>query len=69
MCVVVIDRNWRQHHLDVPDPWDDPPAYVFIMRPVEAAPDTTAVLTIGFEAGVPASLDGRRLESFRWCAS
>jgi argininosuccinate synthase len=44
------------------DPWEEPPADVFVMtRKPEDAPDEPAVLTIGFEEGVPCSLDANRL--------
>jgi argininosuccinate synthase len=42
------------------DAWDDPPAQAFVLtKPVEQAPDTPAMVTIGFEAGVPSSLNGQ----------
>jgi argininosuccinate synthase len=44
------------------DPWAEPPAEVFTMtRPPEKAPDEPATLVIGFEAGLPCSLNGQSL--------
>ncbi|HXG09500.1 MAG TPA: argininosuccinate synthase [Gemmataceae bacterium] len=62
---VTVDRNlWGAslyaHNLT--DAWEEPPPDIFVMtRSAEAAPDQPAVLTIGFEGGLPCSLDGRRL--------
>ena len=44
------------------DPWNEPPedAYTWTVSPA-ASPDAPAYLEIGFEAGKPASLDGRAL--------
>jgi argininosuccinate synthase len=60
-----IDRNlWGTslYLYDLIDPWEEPPADVFVMtRKPEDAPDEPAVLTIGFEEGVPCSLDANRL--------
>ncbi len=44
------------------DPWNEPPedAYTWTVSPA-ASPDAPAYLEIGFEAGKPASLDGRVL--------
>src|SRR5262245_17429910 len=43
---------------DLGDPWQVPPADLFTLtRAPEQAPDEPAVLTVGFEAGIPASLD------------
>ena len=44
------------------DPETEPPAEAFEwVSPVDAAPDAPGYLEIGFEQGVPVSLDGRRL--------
>jgi argininosuccinate synthase len=45
------------------DPWREPPedAYEWTVSP-ESAPDEPAYLEIGFEGGIPISLDGNRLD-------
>lgn len=59
---VTVDRNlWGAsiyvHNLA--DAWEEPPPEVFVLtRSPEAAPDQSAVVTIGFEEGLPRSLDG-----------
>lgn len=57
-----IDENlWgRSIELGVlEDPWAEPPEEVYAWtRPVAQAPDEPAYIEIGFEAGVPVSLDG-----------
>jgi len=57
-----VDRNlWGASIYldDLINSWEEPPADVFTLtRAPEAAPDQPAVITIGFEAGVPCSLDG-----------
>jgi argininosuccinate synthase len=62
---VTIDRNlWGAsiYLADLADTWQDPPADVFTLtRAPEAAPDQAAVVTIGFEAGIPCSLNGTAL--------
>jgi argininosuccinate synthase len=62
---VSFDRNlWGASiYLDeLVDSWQEPPPDVFAMtRAPEQAPDEPAVVTIGFEAGVPSSLDGKPL--------
>jgi argininosuccinate synthase len=59
---VSLDRNlWGTsiYLEDLGDPWVEPPADVFVLtRTPEAAPDQAAVLTLGFEAGVPTHLNG-----------
>jgi argininosuccinate synthase len=56
------DRNlWHLSHEggSLEDPWAEPPADLFVLtRSPEDAPDVPAVVTIGFEAGEPVSLDG-----------
>lgn len=63
---VTIDRNlWGAsiYLHDLTDPWAEPPANVFTMtRAPEQAPDQPAVLTVGFKAGLPCSLNGTPLE-------
>jgi argininosuccinate synthase len=62
---VTADRNLWGVSLylhDLPDAWTEPPPDVFLLtRAPEKAPDQPAVVTVGFEAGVPRSLDGQRL--------
>jgi argininosuccinate synthase len=56
------DRNlWHISHEGgvLEDPWQEPPADLFVLtRSPQDAPDVPAVVTIGFEAGEPVSLDG-----------
>lgn len=62
---VARDRNlWGVSlYLDgLADAWEAPPADLFTLtKAPEEAPDQPAILTIGFEGGVPCTLDGRRL--------
>jgi argininosuccinate synthase len=61
-----IDRNlWGAsiYVHDVLDPWDAPPDDLFVLtRAPDKAPDQPAVVTVGFEEGVPSGLDGARLD-------
>jgi argininosuccinate synthase len=63
---VTVDRNlWGAsiYLHDLLDPWEEPPADVFVLtRAAREAPDEPAVVTVGFEEGVPRTLDGERLE-------
>jgi argininosuccinate synthase len=63
---VTIDRNlWGTsiYLHDLADAWEEPPADIFTLtRPPEEAPDELATLTIGFDRGLPCSLDGQALE-------
>jgi argininosuccinate synthase len=63
---VKIDRNlWGVSvYLDeLADSWQEPPADVFTVTTApEMAPDKPAVVTIGFEGGLPNTLGGARLE-------
>ena len=56
------DRNlWHISHEGgaLEDPWTEPPADMFVLtRSPQDAPDIPAVVTVGFEAGEPVSLDG-----------
>ncbi|HXY18899.1 MAG TPA: argininosuccinate synthase [Gemmatimonadales bacterium] len=56
------DRNlWHISHEGgaLEDPWAEPPADMYVLtRAPEDAPDIPAVVTVGFEAGEPVSLDG-----------
>jgi argininosuccinate synthase len=62
---VTVDRNlWGAsiYVNDLADAWQEPPAEAFVMtRAAEKAPDEPAHLTLGFEAGVPCSINGQRL--------
>ena len=52
------------------DPWAEPPAEMFRLTVDPAkAPDTAEYVEIGFEAGTPVSLDGRRLDPVELVAS
>ena len=59
------DRNlWHISHEGgaLEDPWQEPPADMYVWtRAPQDAPDIPAVVTIGFEAGEPVSLDGEVL--------
>ncbi len=63
---LIIDRNLWGVSLflnDLADAWQDPPAGAFVLtKPVEQAPPEPAIITLGFEAGLPVSLNGERLE-------
>src|SRR5262249_55365986 len=44
------------------DAWEEPPGDMFVLtRSPEQAPEQPAIITLGFEEGVPCSLDGQRL--------
>jgi argininosuccinate synthase len=62
---VTIDRNlWGVSlYLDeLTDSWAEPPADIFTLtRAPELTPDQPATLALGFEAGLPCSLNGNRL--------
>jgi argininosuccinate synthase len=59
---VTVDRNLWGISIyldDLADAWEDPPAGVFrLTRSPEEAPDRPQICTLGFEAGLPRSLDG-----------
>ncbi len=59
------DRNlWHISHEGgaLEDPWQEPPADMYVWtRAPEDAPDIPGVVTVGFEAGEPVSLDGEAL--------
>jgi argininosuccinate synthase len=63
---VAVDRNlWgvSLYFHELTDPWQPSPAETFVLtKPAEVAPNEPAVITIGFEAGVPSSLNGQRME-------
>jgi argininosuccinate synthase len=58
-----VDRNLWGVSLylgGLTDAWQEPPADAYVLtRPADRTPDTPAVLTVGFEAGVPSSIDGK----------
>ncbi|HMO59137.1 MAG TPA: argininosuccinate synthase [Roseiflexaceae bacterium] len=59
------DRNiWHMSHEGgvLEDPWNEPeePMYTLTIAP-EQAPDTPEYVEVGFEQGVPVSVDGQRL--------
>jgi argininosuccinate synthase len=62
---LTIDRNlWGAsiYLHDLVDSWEEAPAGVYTMtRPAEQAPDLPAVITLGFDGGIPSSLDGREM--------
>jgi argininosuccinate synthase len=59
------DRNiWHLSHEGgiLEDPWAEPDEAMYeLTRAPEAAPDTPAYVTIGFEQGTPAAVDGQAL--------
>src|SRR5262245_58900764 len=63
---VAVDRNLWGVSLffnEIADSWQELPADAFVLtKPPEQAPNEPAVITLGFEAGIPVSLDERRLE-------
>ena len=63
---ITIDRNlWGVsiYVHDLADSWADPPADIFqVTRAPELAPDESILVTIGFESGIPCSLDGVLME-------
>jgi argininosuccinate synthase len=63
---LTVDRNlWGASSYldDLTDSWEEPPPEVFTLtRAADQAPDIPVFRTLGFEAGVPRSLDGRTLD-------
>src|SRR5262249_10983439 len=61
-----IDRNlWgvSLYVRDLTDAWQEPPAEAYVLtRAPEHAPNEPTWLTIGFEAGVPSSLNGQAMD-------
>jgi argininosuccinate synthase len=59
------DQNlWHISHEggNLEDPWNEHLDDIHVMsRPIEQAPDSPAFVEIGFESGVPVSLDGEKL--------
>ena len=62
---LVVDRNLWGVSLyvnNLADAWQEPPGDAYVLtKPVEQAPDEPQLLTLGFEAGVPVSLNGQAL--------
>ncbi len=60
-----MDRNlWHLSHegSDLEDPWNEPQDDLYmICTPPEKAPDKPTYVTVGFEKGVPLSVDGEKL--------
>ncbi len=60
-----MDRNlWHLSHegSDLEDPWNEPQDDLYmICTPPEKAPDKPAYVMVGFEQGVPVSVDGEQL--------
>ncbi|MGI5919215.1 MAG: argininosuccinate synthase [Christensenellales bacterium] len=59
-----MDRNlWHLSHegSDLEDPWNEPQDDLYmICTPPEKTPDKPAYVTIGFEKGIPVSVDGKK---------
>ncbi len=60
-----MDRNlWHLSHegVDLEDPWNEPKRDIYLLGVApEDAPDQATYLELGFEQGVPASLDGKKI--------
>jgi argininosuccinate synthase len=60
------DRNiWHISHEggDLEDPWNEPQNQMYVLTvPPEEAPDKPAYVEIGFQAGIPVSIDGKHFE-------
>lgn len=60
-----MDRNlWHLSHegSDLEDPWNEPQDDLYLIcTPPEKAPDKPAYVTVGFEQGIPVSVDGETL--------
>ncbi|MEQ8201351.1 MAG: argininosuccinate synthase [Syntrophomonadaceae bacterium] len=55
---------WHMSHEggDLEDPWNEPQSRIYTRTvPPEAAPDQPTYVVVGFEAGLPKSLDGRTM--------
>jgi argininosuccinate synthase len=63
---VTVDRNLWGASLyldDLVDSWEEPPANIFTMTcSPEEAPNEPAICTLGFEVGLPCSINGQALE-------
>jgi argininosuccinate synthase len=62
---LTVDRNlWgiSLYLYDLADAWEEPPADIFALtRTPEQAPDQPALVTLGFQSGIPRSLNGKPL--------
>lgn len=62
-----MDRNiWHLSHegLDLEEPWNEPKNDLYhICTPPEEAPDAPTYVEVGFEAGIPVSVDGQTLDA------
>ncbi|MDW8359760.1 MAG: argininosuccinate synthase [Candidatus Caldarchaeum sp.] len=60
-----VDENlWGRsiEAAELEDPWSEPPAEAFkLVKPLSMTPDKPDEIVIGFEEGVPVSLNGRRM--------
>ncbi|MDD3919879.1 MAG: argininosuccinate synthase [Eubacteriales bacterium] len=60
-----MDRNiWHLSHegLDLEDPWNEPKKSLYLINTApEDAPDEPDYIEIGFEAGVPVSVNGKKM--------
>jgi len=62
---VTIDRNlWGVSTFvaGLTDPWEEPPDVFVLTRDPAQAPDQAVTLAVGFEEGVPRTLDGKPIE-------
>jgi argininosuccinate synthase len=63
---MAVDRNlWgvSLYFHELTDPWQEAPGESFVLtQPAELTPNEARTVVIGFEAGVPCSLNGQRLE-------
>ena len=63
---VKIDRNlWgvSLYLRDLTDAWQEAPATAYVLtQPPEQAPNEAEIVTVGFEAGVPVSVNGQAME-------
>ncbi|MFN4279017.1 argininosuccinate synthase [Thermosynechococcus sp.] len=61
-----IDRNLLGRSIEagsLEDPWSEPPEEIYSMtQAIENTPNSPEYVTIGFEAGIPVSLEGRSLD-------
>ena len=64
---VMVDRNlWGAslYFTSVTDAWHDLPAESYVMtKPPEQAPNEPAIVTIGFDEGIPVRLNGNAMEA------
>ena len=64
-----IDENLWGRSIEcgvLEDPWNEAPRDVFVWtKPLEETPDEPAYLEIGFDTGIPISLDGEKLDGVK----